>query len=188
MRLQGVIRSIIRASPEGTKDVDTMILVVGRNGVRVVVGLFLTAILCLYVPEWMQVHREERAAKRVESFEGFVYWYYRYPDIPCISDRFDIRAVHMVNLGVTSEESRRRVFEQWVDPARIDDAAIECLKEVRFLKYVDVNGCHITDCGLAHLQVLSHLVKLNFTDTRTTPEGRAMLRRALPNCEIKPDP
>jgi len=46
----------------------------------------------------------------------------------------------------------------------------------------------ITDAGLEHLKGLSNLKHLDLDDKKVTAEGRAMLRKALPNCEIYPDP
>ena len=155
-------------------------------GVWVVFGLIFVAGVCTYEPLRMQMRREQRAAERIESLNGFVYWYYRYGFYSL--DSVNIRAVHMVDLGVTTQASMRRDCDKWVDPAKINDSELDGLKQLAFLEYLDLNGCHVTDSGIAQLQSLQHLVKVDLTDTRTTPEGRAMLRKALPNCEITPDP
>ena len=45
----------------------------------------------------------------------------------------------------------------------------------------------VTDAGLEHLKGPTSLEWLFLDNTQVTAEGREMLRKALPNCQIKPD-
>ena len=67
---------------------------------------------------------------------------------------------------------------------RVTDAGMEFLKTNTSLVTLDLTDTHITDAGLEHLKGLTNLKILSLVRTQTTAEGRTLLRKALPNCEI----
>lgn len=68
---------------------------------------------------------------------------------------------------------------------QVTDASMELLKANTSLVSLDLTDTKITDTGLEHLKGLANLKYLSVVRTRTTREGRAMLQKALPNCEIQ---
>ena len=70
----------------------------------------------------------------------------------------------------------------------VTDACLEHLKGLTNLVFLDLHDTHVTDVGVEHLKGLTNLTNLNLDSTKTTAAGRGMLRKALPNCKIKPDP
>ncbi|WP_010585488.1 leucine-rich repeat domain-containing protein [Schlesneria paludicola] len=95
---------------------------------------------------------------------------------------------------------------------RITDQGLKSLELLRKLEYLDLGGTAISNAGLAHLGVLPNLVTVGVRGTQigdsgleqltsisslrylylnmaqTTKEGRADFRRALPKCEVDPNP
>ncbi len=72
--------------------------------------------------------------------------------------------------------------------AQVTDFSLSHLAAFRHLKNLDLGGTQITDAGLVHLKGLTKLRSLYLVGTLTTPTGRTMLRKALPDCKISPDP
>lgn len=60
------------------------------------------------------------------------------------------------------------------------------LKGLAHLQFLDLNNTQVTDTGLEHLKGLTTLRQIKLYNTQVTAEGRAMLRKALPSCQIKP--
>jgi len=73
-----------------------------------------------------------------------------------------------------------------VSNTQVTDAGLEHLKGLTTLAKLAVSNT--TDAGLEHLKGLTNLESLYISNRQTTEEGRAMLRKALPNCDIQPDP
>lgn len=70
---------------------------------------------------------------------------------------------------------------------KVTDAGLVHLRDLTSLSELDLSRTCITDAGLVALKGLSSLSRLSLVSTDTTLEGRAMLRKALPNCTIKPE-
>jgi len=71
--------------------------------------------------------------------------------------------------------------------ARVSGNGLEHLKALVNLRDLDLRCTHVTDAGLEHLTSLTNLKTLDLNHTETTPEGRAILRKALPDCRIEPN-
>lgn len=71
---------------------------------------------------------------------------------------------------------------------KVTDAGLVHLSDLKSLSELNLSGTRITDAGLVSLKGLSSLSRLTLVLTDTTSEGRAMLRKALPNCTITPEP
>jgi hypothetical protein len=71
---------------------------------------------------------------------------------------------------------------------RLTDAGLEHLKGLTNLSEFGLDNTQVTDAGLEHLKGLTDLTFLHVYDSHTTANGRVKLRKALPNCEIWPDP
>ncbi len=70
---------------------------------------------------------------------------------------------------------------------RITDDGLKALAEIPGLTYLGLAGTKITDKGLQHLTGAKKLKSLRLHGTKVTPEGVALLRKALPNCVIESD-
>ena len=71
---------------------------------------------------------------------------------------------------------------------RVTGVGLDSLSGLGRFEYLSLDGTLITDAELNQLKRLRNLKSVSLNDTQTTPDGRAMLRRALPNCVITPDP
>lgn len=75
--------------------------------------------------------------------------------------------------------------------SNVDDDFSDLLPELKDLSELNALGLGMTrvnDAGLEHLTELKNLRILELDGTDTTAEGRAKLRKALPKCQISPDP
>lgn len=70
----------------------------------------------------------------------------------------------------------------------VTDAGLVHLRKLTKLKDLSLVRTGVTDAGIEHLKGLSNLDLLELDGTKTTEEGRASLRRALPGCQISPNP
>ena len=68
------------------------------------------------------------------------------------------------------------------------DSGLAGLADLTQLERLTLRSNHVTDAGLEHLRGLKRLRQLALERTATTPEGRAALREALPDCKILPEP
>ena len=73
-------------------------------------------------------------------------------------------------------------------PNLVSDAGLEHLKGLRSITGLFLDDTEVTDAGLEHLWGLTSLRTLLLDGTQTTAEGRALLRKALPGCQISPNP
>lgn len=70
----------------------------------------------------------------------------------------------------------------------IADSDVEHLVAFTTLKELHLIGTRVTDAGLVHLEGMTNLRVLDLKETRTTPDGRAKLQAALPNCDFTVNP
>ena len=71
---------------------------------------------------------------------------------------------------------------------QITDAQLGTLQQFPKRWWLLLDGTQISDAGVEHLAALHSLGKLNLLDTQVTPSGGAILREALPMCEIEAGP
>ena len=76
----------------------------------------------------------------------------------------------------------------WLADTPVTGTGLVHLKGLTNLRVLSLHDTPVTDAGLEHLKGLTSLYKLGLHNTQVTAEGRAMLRKALPNCEIEPIP
>ena len=170
-----------------------------RYFVRIVIGAVLVAMVYGALLVWVPYQREQRIIKEIEAYGGGAHWEYFGPDwIPqSMRDRTTLFSrVTDVGLGMQGNDANLEHLNgltnlSWlnIQGTQVTDAGLEQLKELSNLKHLDLNdNIHVTDAGLEHLKGLTNLVYLDLNDTQVTAEGRAMLRKALPDCQIEPDP
>lgn len=70
---------------------------------------------------------------------------------------------------------------------QITDAGIHEFPGLKRLETLVLNRTSVTDLALEDLAQCNLLERLECRETKTTPAGRSALRRALPNCNIRPD-
>jgi hypothetical protein len=70
----------------------------------------------------------------------------------------------------------------------VTDNDLKLLELLPKLAWLDLSLTQVSSAGLAHLQKLTQLEKLILTGTKMTEEDIAILRKALPNCRILPEP
>jgi hypothetical protein len=114
--------------------------------------------------------------------------------------------------GLRSLRGLTNLWQIKANDTQVTDAGLQELEQMTNLKYLDFYNTRVTNQGLKHLIHLKHLNELslgrtqvddagleylkdltglrqlNLIETQTTPEGRASLRKALPNCKIEPQP
>lgn len=66
----------------------------------------------------------------------------------------------------------------------ISDDGLRRLSKSRSLQSLQLVNTRVTDAGLKHLESLDGLETVLLRGTKATPEGRAALRKALPNCRV----
>lgn len=69
---------------------------------------------------------------------------------------------------------------------QVTDAGLEHLNGLTRLETLGLLDTQVTDAGLEHLKGLTSLRVLWLHNTQVTAEGRAMLRSAVPGCNIGP--
>jgi len=72
----------------------------------------------------------------------------------------------------------------YINGTQVTDVGLATLKGLSSLEKLYLNNTQVTDTGLEHLKGLTSLKRLELNDTQVTAEGRALLRKALPNCII----
>jgi hypothetical protein len=174
-----------------------------RRFVSIVIAPIVAVSLCGAMLTWIVVtgqskQREERIAQMIEEFGGRAIRY-RVPLrdwIPqslrfssrqrvLVVDLSDHDVHHDLLRGIGSLTNLERL---WLDSSSVNDTGLRHLTGLKNLKHLRLNETPVTDAGLVYLKSLTSLNLLSLDGTQTTIAGRAMLRKALPNCEIEPDP
>ena len=66
----------------------------------------------------------------------------------------------------------------------ISDEGLRHLAGLQSLEWLELVNTAISDAGLKHLESLCQLKQILLRGTKTTPEGRAALQKALPACRV----
>jgi Leucine-rich repeat (LRR) protein len=142
-----------------------------RQAVRIVVGAILVAVLYVALEVFSTIRREQQLIQKLSG-----------------------RQYGVMNIAPASipEWISRPLCRRIVDITYSDDVIpSEVLSEISRLPCLhdlDLARTQITDADLEVLQRLKSLRHLHLSGTRTTPEGRAILRKMLPDCWITPEP
>jgi hypothetical protein len=75
-----------------------------------------------------------------------------------------------------------------VGDAKLSDKDWATIGGLHGIRRIDFRGNDIIDADLERLKPVTSLVWVVLHDTRTTAQGRAELRKVLPNCTIMPSP
>ena len=172
-----------------------------RHFVRIVIVTVLVAAVSTIVVVWLPYLREQRVARKVEAHGGAVAFDYVGPTWvpPALEDRLPIwNRVGIVILDnqaaplppdlIAELKTLTNPFHLILNNSEYTDAELEPLGRLKVLYRLDLQKCRITNAGLEHLKGLTNLEFLDLNETETTPEGRDILRKALPNCNIEPNP
>ena len=124
----------------------------------------------------------------------------------------DLKQTEITDAGLEQLKGLMRLESLHLNETEVTDAGLEQIKELKSLESLDLRQTQVTDTGLKHLKAMSRLEELDLDQThvtdnglenlkglksltylylhnsQTTEEGRAMLRKALPNCQITPNP
>jgi hypothetical protein len=68
---------------------------------------------------------------------------------------------------------------------KVTDAGLQHLAGLKQLRALDLNNTQVTDAALKHLAGLKQLRELDLFLTKVTAKGKADLKKALPDLEIK---
>lgn len=71
-----------------------------------------------------------------------------------------------------------------LNQTQVTNLGLKHLQLLPMLQGLSLDSTPVTDDGLQHLEQLTKLVYLNLDHTPTSREGRAILRKALPNCAV----
>jgi hypothetical protein len=102
-------------------------------------------------------------------------------------DRLDLGGTSITDDGLGKLQSLSNIKRLIIRSTKVTDAGLAHLKGMS-LTELDAADTQITDAGLDLLKGQSKLTLLSLTKTKTTAAGRATLRKALPDCEISPNP
>jgi Leucine-rich repeat (LRR) protein len=70
--------------------------------------------------------------------------------------------------------------------SNVTDEGLSYLRDLQTLTFIGLDGCSgVTNASLEHLRGLTNLEQLDLRRTQVTDTGKAGLKKALPNCEIK---
>ena len=144
-----------------------------RHGVRIVIVAVFAASSFAVLAIWIPYHREQQITRKY----GAANFAYRY----CGPDW--IPRSYRKRLPFFSRASALRSV--------CHDMTLEFLGNLGSLAYlqeIQLLDSDFTGDGLEHLKVMTSLRHVNLKNTQTTPAGRAMLRKALPDCKIEPEP
>ena len=172
---------------------------VRRHFARIVIGAVLVVVVSTIVFVWLPYLREQRVARKIEAHGGYVSFEYVGPTwVPlALENRLPIwnrvDAVILENQAVPSDlfselETLTNPYMLYLYNSEFTDTGLEPLKRLKVLIRLDLRKNRITDAGLEHLKELTSLEVLDLNETETTEVGRDMLRKALPNCNIEPNP
>ena len=158
---------------EATTDERLMVLqFLRRHFVRIVIGAVMAVVVYGLLTVWMPYQREQRIAKEIESHGGAVDFEYVGPDwMPqSVKDSPLFWRIRHVEL---------------TDPV----VSVKLLSELRSLSSLEelvLADTQVTDAGLEHLKGMTNLEWLCLDRTQVTAEGRKLLRKTLPNCQVLP--
>jgi len=105
-------------------------------------------------------------------------------------------ALHRLRLGKTQvtdaglEHLKELPGLSWLElsSTEVTDGGLSHLSALTSLGILDLAGTQVTDFGLEHFKGLKSLTRLYLSNTTTTAEGREKLRKALPSCQVEPNP
>jgi Leucine-rich repeat (LRR) protein len=101
----------------------------------------------------------------------------------------DLRQAKVTGSGLKHFKGFDKLRVLDLSSTKINDAGLEHLKHFTSLERLCLDWTTVTDAGLEHLKGMTRLRRISFYNhTRTTPEGRKMLRKSLPGCIINPNP
>lgn len=101
----------------------------------------------------------------------------------------DLREANVTGSGLKHLKGFDKLRTLDLSSTQINDAGLEHLKHFTSLERLCLDWTEVTDAGLEHLKGMTSLRRISFFNhTRTTPEGREMLRKSLPGCIIDSNP
>ena len=158
---------------------------------RIVIGVVLVAAGYGAIRVHAAYRREQRIAAKLDLLDGFGYQLgYRGPEWIPQSLRSHVRLFDRIaDIGAVQQSMvpGRPAEPELIDHAVLEEVLLAC-RTLHNLEDLGLSRTQVTDADLEHLKGLSSLQTLNLDYTQTTAAGRAMLRKALPNCKIHPEP
>ena len=101
----------------------------------------------------------------------------------------DLREAKVTGSGLKHLKGFDKLRTLDLSSTQINDAGLEHLKHFTSLERLCLDWTDVTDAGLEHVKGMTSLRSVSFFNrSKTTPEGREMLRKSLPNCDIRPNP
>lgn len=170
-----------------------------RHFVRIVMAVVLMAAVYGVVSVYATYQRELRIAKAIESHGGGVFFLFVGPGwIPqTLQNRLPFldRICQVCQLGPAAPSdflcelgSLHSLEDLHLENTQANDAVLKHFTGLTNLKALYLNDTQVTDAGMEQLKGLTSLTCLTIDDTQVTAEGRAILRKSLPNCTIDPTP
>jgi hypothetical protein len=105
----------------------------------------------------------------------------------------NLKTLGLANTQITDAvlhhlKGMRKLEWLYLDRTQVTDAGLEQLEGLTKLGGLRLDNTRITDAVLKTLEKAPSLKDHFLMGTQTTPEGRAILRKALPNCRIGLNP
>jgi hypothetical protein len=140
------------------------------NAMWLVICVILAGAICVVACGYVGYFREERIARKIETFGGMAK--FSRPDLWGGPELWPYDRIEIVGLA-TRHVSHHLISE---------------LGSLGSLRMLSLTSTQVDDADLEHLKRLANLQELYLNYTNTTVEGRASLRRALPGCDVWPNP
>ena len=173
-----------------------MLRFVRQYSAKVVICLVLLTTVCGVLSLFLPMLRERAIARELVEAGGSVHFGYIGPNwVPTfLQDRW----THVVGIEIGDDKSMKGKLKLlgefrhlWiidVGDGQLSEADWQVIVKIRRVKRIDLRGERVTDAELERLKTMSHIIWVMLQDTRTTPEGRAKLRKARPACWVAPYP
>ena len=101
-------------------------------------------------------------------------------------DFLDLSGTRITDMGLVQLKGLTNLETLKLSRTEVTDGGLKHLKGLARLDWLDLSNSQVTDAGLEHLTAMTSLKLLELNETQTTAEGRALIRKALPGCQIVP--
>ncbi len=144
------------------------VMVQGKD--QIILSLIITTAIGIILLGYAEYFRELRIANEIKTLGGVA------------------RIDNTAPAGLPEFWPYDRIESICLVMANITPKTASDLGSLRSLQSLSLTATNVTDSDLEQLSRLVNLQVLYLNDTRTTAQGRAKLRKALPNCRIYPEP
>lgn len=157
---------------------------VNRYGMRFVILVALTVMLYEVASIYFTCRHEDRISQAIRDHGGDT----MFASQSWLSGLPFSRQLYSVEMCGFGRMATAATAGKPVESYSIPQSLLSELATLRGLRSLSLKKSTISDSDLERLRQLTYLKLLDLSETRTTPEGRGLLREHLPDCIITPAP